>query len=94
MNTTKLSNEVQRIFTIKFAFKRCFFVAKILLLTIFLLNNETTLVNAAPQACVLILRFATLNLRYRFLVLFALQKIHETILSITSNKMVTFIELI
>ncbi|MBG1268856.1 PQQ-dependent sugar dehydrogenase [Nostoc sp. WHI] len=50
MNNTKLSNDVQRRFTDKFAFKRCFFVAKILLFTIFLLNNETTLVNAAPQA--------------------------------------------
>ena len=50
MNSTKSSNQDKYRFSVNLALKRCFLVAKTLVFTIVLLNNGTTVVNAAPQA--------------------------------------------
>ncbi|MEH2066756.1 MAG: PQQ-dependent sugar dehydrogenase [Nostoc sp.] len=50
MNSTKSTSPDKRRFSNKLALKKCFFWGKTLLLTIFLLNYRTIVVNAAPQA--------------------------------------------
>lgn len=50
MSSTKLSQPAKRKFSKKFTLQKCFFWSKTLLLTIFILNYGTTVVNAAPEA--------------------------------------------
>lgn len=50
MNSTKPSKSAKPRFSDKFALKHCFFWTKTLVLTIFILNHGTTVVNAEPQS--------------------------------------------